>query len=41
MCKTEKKTRNKLFFFASRQKPRKFNVQNELIIDFGGQNKTE
>ena len=39
MCKTDKKTRN--YYFAARQKPRKLNVQNELIIDFGEQNETE
>ena len=41
MCKTDKKTRNYYYFFAARQKPRKLNVQNELIIIFGGRNKTK
>ena len=42
--KTDNKTRNYIFFFfAARQKPRKFEQTKttELIIDFGGQNDTE
>ena len=41
MCKTDKKTRNYIFFLCHVTKAKKIECKNEFIFDFRGQNETE